>query len=158
MAPLPPSYLDAVVAIGSTEKNCIASGFFYSYLLPGQEKVEEGGRLVQIYLVTNRHVFDYMMGHTVDTYHDIQSKGVEFLRNIYAGAALSIKPRTGISKIDMVKEFARGLGLNPENILVKHAFSEPETKYVDPQERERADIRALMQAIKADLVKANLSG
>lgn len=58
MAPLPPSYLDAVVAIGSTEKNCIASGFFYSYLLPGQEKVEEGGRLVQIYLVTNRHVFE----------------------------------------------------------------------------------------------------
>ena len=26
---------------------------------------------------------DYMMGHTVDTYHDIQSKGVEFLRGLY---------------------------------------------------------------------------
>jgi site-specific recombinase XerD len=101
---------------------------------------------------------DYMMGHTVDTYHDIQSKGVEFLRNIYAGAALSIKPRTGISKIDMVKEFVRGLGLNPEELLVQKAFSEAETKYLDPQERERADIRVLMQAIKADLVKANLSG
>ena len=49
-------------------------------------------------------------------------------------------------------------GLNPEEILVKNAFSEPETKYVDPDERERSDIRALMQAIKADLVKANLSG
>ena len=58
MAPLPPSYLDAVVAIGSTKENCIASGFFYSYLLPGQENVEEGRRLVQIYLVTNRHVFE----------------------------------------------------------------------------------------------------
>jgi site-specific recombinase XerD len=101
---------------------------------------------------------DYMMGHTVDTYHDIQSKGVEFLRNIYAGAALSIKPRTGISKIDMVKEFVRGLGLNPEELLVQKAFSEAETKYLDPQEKERADIRTLMQAIKADLVKANLSG
>jgi len=97
---------------------------------------------------------DYMMGHTVDTYHDIQSKGVEFLRNIYAGAALSIKPRTGINKIDMVKEFVRGLGLNPEEILVQKAFSEPETKYVDREERERSDIRALMQAIKADLLKA----
>jgi hypothetical protein len=41
--------------------------------------------------------------------------------------------------------------LNPEEILVKQAFSEPDTKYVDPQERERADIRALMLAIKADL-------
>ena len=35
---------------------------------------------------------DYMMGHTVDTYHDIQSKGIEFLRNVYASAGLSIKP------------------------------------------------------------------
>lgn len=25
---------------------------------------------------------DYMMGHTLDTYHDIQMKGIEFLRNI----------------------------------------------------------------------------
>jgi integrase len=77
---------------------------------------------------------DYMMGHTVDTYHDIQSKGVEFLRSIYAGASLSIRPRSGISKIDMVKEFARGLGLNPEEILVHEALSEPDMKYVDPEE------------------------
>jgi len=101
---------------------------------------------------------DYMMGHTVDTYHDIQSKGVDWLRNVYATAGLSIRPRSSISKIEMVKEFVRGLGLNPEELLVQKAFSEPETKHLDPQERERADIRVLMQAIKADLVKANLSG
>lgn len=69
-----------------------------------------------------------------------------------------MNPGTGISKIEMVKEFVRGLGLNPEELLVQKAFSEPETKYLDPQEKERADIRVLMQAIKADLVKANLSG
>jgi len=57
----------------------------------------------------------------------------------------------------MVKGFARGLTLNPEEILVKSAFSEPDTKYVDPDERERSDIRVLMQAIRADLVKANLA-
>lgn len=57
----------------------------------------------------------------------------------------------------MVKEFARGLGLNPQEILVQNAFSEPETKYADPQERERADIRALMQAIKADLLKTPIA-
>ena len=37
---------------------------------------------------------DYMMGHPVDTYHDIQMKGVEFLRNIYASAGFSITPRS----------------------------------------------------------------
>src|SRR5208282_4677531 len=58
MPVLPPSYLNAVVAIGSTEKNCIASGFLYSYLVPGQEKIEEGKKKVQPYLVTNRHVFE----------------------------------------------------------------------------------------------------
>jgi hypothetical protein len=35
---------------------------------------------------------DYMMGHTVDTYHDLQSKGVEFLPNLYASAGISIGP------------------------------------------------------------------
>ena len=50
-------------------------------------------------------------------------------------------------------ESPRGLGLNPEEILVKNAFSEPDTKYVDPEERQRSDIRALMQAIKADLLR-----
>jgi len=29
-----------------------------------------------------------MMGHTLDMYHDIQSKGVEFLRALYANAGL----------------------------------------------------------------------
>ena len=32
---------------------------------------------------------DYMMGHTVDTYHDIQMKGFDFLRNIYSASGTS---------------------------------------------------------------------
>jgi hypothetical protein len=56
---------------------------------------------------------DYMMGHTVDTYHDIQSKGIGFFRNIYAGAGLLIKPRSHVTKIDMLKEMMRAWGLEP---------------------------------------------
>ncbi len=100
----------------------------------------------------NSDYVEYMMGHIISTYHDIQALGLEKLRTAYASAALSIGPRTPTSKIDMVKEFARGLGLNPEEILVKHSLSEPETKYVNPQEQENAHVRALMQAIKADLL------
>ncbi|MEM3880349.1 MAG: site-specific integrase [Candidatus Bathyarchaeia archaeon] len=37
---------------------------------------------------------EYMMGHTISTYHDIQMKGIEYLRGIYSAAALSIKPKT----------------------------------------------------------------
>ena len=47
---------------------------------------------------------DYMMGHTVDTYHDIQSIGIDKLRNVYASSGLSIRKKTQISKIDTLKE------------------------------------------------------
>lgn len=60
---------------------------------------------------------EYIMGYTVDTYHDIQSLGVEKLRNIYASAGLSIRPRTKTSKIELIKEYVRALGVNPESVL-----------------------------------------
>ena len=37
---------------------------------------------------------EYMMGHTISTYHNIRMKGIEFLRSIYATSGLSIKPKT----------------------------------------------------------------
>jgi hypothetical protein len=43
------------------------------------------------------------MSHTVDTYNDIQSIGVEKLHNVYAAVAFSIKPKTKVSKIDALK-------------------------------------------------------
>ena len=33
-------------------------------------------------------IIKYMMGHTVDTYEDVQSLGIETLRNLYASAGL----------------------------------------------------------------------
>jgi len=108
-------------------------------------------------LGTQSDYVDYMMGHTISTYHDIQSKGIEFLRNIYASAALSIKPRVQASKIEMVKEFVRGLGLNPEEILSKKAFSEPHRSYATSQERDEDQIRALCLAFKETLKREFLT-
>jgi len=96
---------------------------------------------------------DYMMGHTVDTYHDIESKGIEFLRNIYAGAGLSIRPKSQVSKVEMVKEFIRGLGMNPEEILTKQTLAEPHRTYATGQEREEGQIRTLCLAFKETLKK-----
>ena len=96
---------------------------------------------------------DYIMGHTVDTYHDIQSKGVEFLRNIYASAGLIITPRAQVSKIEMVKEFVRAVGLNPEEILARKGLSEPHRIYVTAKEREEDQIRTLCLAFKETLKK-----
>jgi len=96
---------------------------------------------------------DYMMGHTVSTYHDIQSKGAEFLRNLYASAGLRIKPDAQVSKIEMVKEFVRGLGLNPEEILTRKEISEPHRIYITSEERDGEEIRALCLAFKETLKK-----
>jgi hypothetical protein len=102
----------------------------------------------------NSDYVEYMMGHVVGTYHDVQGLGVEKLRRAYANAGLSIRPKDTKSRVEMVKEFARGLGLNPEKILVSQAFSEPDTKYVNPLEQEQAEIRVIMQAIRADLTRS----
>jgi len=96
---------------------------------------------------------DYMMGHTVDTYHDIQSKGAEFLRNIYAGAALSIRPRTHYTKIDIIKEMVRAWGLQPEKILTSEALAEPHRIYASLEEREKQEIRILSLALRDSLKK-----
>jgi site-specific recombinase XerD len=100
---------------------------------------------------------DYMMGHTVDTYHDIQSKGIEFLRNVYASAGLSIAPKPKGWELDALKAFARGLGLEPEKVLTQAAFAEPHRTYATADERQQAQTRALSIAIK-DLIKKELVG
>ena len=38
-------------------------------------------------------IINYMMGHTVDTYEDVQSLGIETLRNMYSSAGLAIRPK-----------------------------------------------------------------
>jgi hypothetical protein len=52
---------------------------------------------------------DYFMGHTVDTYHDIQSLGIDKLRSICAAAGLALRKKTALSKIDTIKEIIREL-------------------------------------------------
>jgi site-specific recombinase XerD len=93
----------------------------------------------------------YMMGHTVSTYHDIQSKGIEFLRNIYLSAGLSIKPRPHYSKIDMLKEMMRAWGLEPEKLLTREALAEPHRSYEGPAELEEDQIRTLCTEFKNSL-------
>jgi hypothetical protein len=100
---------------------------------------------------------DYMMGHTVDTYHDIQMNGVEFLRGIYARADLRIKPKSTISKHEMVIETIRHMLSAEELHRVEEALAEPDTKYLDPQERQLEEIRALSQALRTSLKRELLT-
>ena len=90
---------------------------------------------------------DYMMGHTVDTYHDIQSKGVEFLRGLYANAGLRIQPRASLTPKEQLRAIARGFGLSPEEAARLLTSSEPHRAYASQEDREEHEVRVLCDAI-----------
>jgi len=67
-------------------------------------------------------ITQYMMGHTIDTYEDVQSLGIETLRNLYVSAGLAIRPKTQTNRIDQLKEIIRAWGENPEELLTRDAL------------------------------------
>jgi len=85
----------------------------------------------------------------------MQMKGVEFLRSVYAASGFSIALARELSKSDMVKAFARGIGLDPEEILKREANSEAHRSYMTEHEREDSEIWTLSLAIK-ELVRKEL--
>lgn len=94
---------------------------------------------------------EYIMGHTISTYHDIQMKGIEFLRGIYAASGLSIKPKTKPSRIEMLKEMVRALGLNPDEILTKKALTMPHRTVIKANveaNHEQFQLNTLLGALK----------
>lgn len=91
---------------------------------------------------------EYMMGHKVNTYHDVKMVGVERLRQIYARSGLSIRPKAPSDKLEMLKEFTRSLGLDPERIIVRDALAEPHRAIASAVDDERAQFAALGEALK----------
>jgi hypothetical protein len=93
---------------------------------------------------------DYFRGHLPDTYHDIQSLGVDKLRSLYASYPLTIKQKTQRSKLDTIKEMIRALGGNPEQILAKNALVRGNiTRQENPDDHQLGILRQqLRQLIK----------
>jgi integrase len=104
-------------------------------------------------LGVDRDYIEYMMGHTISTYHDIKMKGIEFLRGIYIASGLSIKPKTRVSKIDALKEIIRAWGMNPEEILTRQALTEPHRTVIDRNQLEQSQLHQLSIALKQQLLK-----
>jgi hypothetical protein len=97
---------------------------------------------------------EYMMGHTISTYQDIQMKGVEFLRGVYVAAGLCIKPKLRVNKIDALKEIIRAWGLNPEEILTRDAQAKSNTTIIEGEQIENNQIRELSTALQQQMLKA----
>ncbi|MEM2107433.1 MAG: hypothetical protein QXV46_06445 [Candidatus Bathyarchaeia archaeon] len=72
-------------------------------------------------------------------------------------SGLSTRPKTGTSKVEILKTFARGIGLNPEKILTGEAMAEPRRVYASTSEREGYEIRLLSKELKEPLKEDVLS-
>lgn len=93
---------------------------------------------------------EYMMGHTISTYHDIQMKGVEFLRGIYAASGLSRAQKTAPNRIQILKEIVRSFGLNPDEILTREALEKPHRTVIGTNV-ETGHVDTLLKALKHKL-------
>jgi hypothetical protein len=91
---------------------------------------------------------DYMMAHTVDTYDDIQSLGIDKLRSIYAAAGLAIRPKTQVSKVEALKEIIRAWGMNPEQVLVRDALVQGAATYKNSEDLENRQLEILTNQLK----------
>src|SRR5438309_1926325 len=98
---------------------------------------------------------DYMMGHKVDTHHDIQMKGLEFLRGIYSASGLAIRAKTQLSKIELAKQvLAAVAGVRPEEIIIREAQAHPNRSYASPDAQAEVLMNAIRQAVKEDLIRS----
>lgn len=99
-------------------------------------------------------IINYMMGHTIDTYEDVQSLGVETLRNMYISAGLAIRPKTKLNRIAQLEEIIRSWGENPEELLTKDALMRGNvTETQEQMQNHQLSILAeqLKQLIKKEL-------
>jgi hypothetical protein len=91
---------------------------------------------------------DYMMGHTVDTYHDIQSLGIDKLREAYMATGLAIRKKTQVSKIDALKEIIRAWGMNREQVLARDALSDGAITHRNSEDLENHQLQVLRNQLK----------
>jgi NADP-dependent 3-hydroxy acid dehydrogenase YdfG len=106
-------------------------------------------------LGVNTDIVEYFMGHVQSTYMDIQMKGIEFLRNVYAASGISIRPKTQQNKIEVLKEMVRVWGMNPEEVLTKEALSRP---FAATNFGEEEQAKSLSMALKEMMRKELLNG
>ena len=79
----------------------------------------------------DRDYIEFMIGHKVDSYHDIKMKGVEYLRGVYLTSGIAIQPKIKMTKIDVLKEIMCAWGLKPEEILKCKALKQSQATELD---------------------------
>ena len=96
------------------------------------------------------YVLRLKIRRTIDTYLDIQSLGIGKPRQTYASADLKIRARTKLSNIELMNEYIRARGLNPEQTLTRELLAEGATIHTG-EELQDYQVRILRDTF-SDLV------
>ncbi len=94
---------------------------------------------------------EYMMEHKLSTYHDVQMKGVEFLRNIYATANLRIFPKPKATLADILKEIIRARGEDPSKYLKEETMAG--RTVISKEDEAEIYARVIWEMLRKELVK-----
>jgi len=103
-----------------------------------------------------RDYCEYMMGHKLSTYHDIQMKGIDFLRSTYAMANLRVSPKEKASMTDLLKELIRARGEDPAKYLKAEIGSAIDM--ITPEGESEVYARAVWEMLRKDLVSGLIPG
>jgi len=101
---------------------------------------------------------EFWMGHKISTYHDIEVKGIEFLRNIYTTSGFGIRPKAKVEIYDVIEEMLRAKGYLVDKDLLMRAVSKPHRTVVtaDMVEEDRKTMLrdAFMEMLREEFQKS----
>ncbi|MDR2707429.1 MAG: hypothetical protein LBB87_01610 [Nitrososphaerota archaeon] len=69
------------------------------------------------------------------------------MRGIYGKAGLSIRPKPKLSEIDQLKQFARMLGLNPDQVCYQGAFVDGAITVLNSEDQQLSVLRKRLREL-----------
>ena len=103
---------------------------------------------------------EYMSGHAISTYNDLQSMDVDTLREKYAVAGLRIRQKEKADIYDFVEDILRNKGYSIDRDLLRKAIAKPHRTVCNPknyeEERKTAIRDGFMEMLRKELLDPSL--
>ena len=101
---------------------------------------------------------EYMMGHIVSTYNDIQMKGIDYLRGLYNLSGLCIIQKEKTDIYDFVEDVLREKGYDVDRELLRKAIAKPHRTVCGPsleEERKSAIRSGFIEMLREEFLEQN---
>ncbi|MDQ1280663.1 MAG: hypothetical protein QG670_1926 [Thermoproteota archaeon] len=99
----------------------------------------------------------YLMGHIVSTYNNIEMKGIDYLRGLYAISELSIRQKEKADIYEFVEDILKGKGYDSNNELLRRAIAKSHRTVCSPvnpgEERKSAIRNGFMEMLRKEFLE-----